>query len=122
LIVASIVMLGVHALHDLDHVRQGRSLEATVITLGVLAYAAGLAVLLMAWRRHPQTSHAAIAVGFATALGFVLVHVLPDWGPVADGYPGIDVDLLSWLIVVADIAGAAWLGWIGIDASMHRET
>jgi hypothetical protein len=113
-------MLGVHALHDVDHVRQGRSLEIPVITLGILAYAAGLAVVVLVWRRHPRMFDAAVVVGLGTALGFVLVHGLPDWGPLADGYPGIDVDLISWLIVIADIAAAVWLGWIGTKANHPR--
>jgi hypothetical protein len=56
----------------------------------------------------------AIAVGLATAIGFVAVHVVPDWGPLADGYPGADVDFASWAMVFIDIGVAGWLalsGW-----------
>lgn len=91
-----------------------------MIALGLLAYAAGLAIAVLAGRRHVRTPDAAVIVGFGTALGFVLVHVLPDWGPLADGYPGINVDGISWLIVVGDIAAAAWLGWIGTRTSHLR--
>jgi hypothetical protein len=50
--------------------------------------------LLLVFRRHSAAPTGAILVGFTTAGGFLAVHVVPDWGPLADGYPEADVRFL----------------------------
>jgi hypothetical protein len=57
---------------------------------------------------------AAAVVGFANFFGFIAVHVLPDWGPLSDGYPELPVDALSWTIVFVPMAAALWLGLTGL--------
>lgn len=112
----TIALIGVQIGHDLDHVRQSRLPEVPVLVLGGVAYLAAFVTLVLALRRHRLASTAAIAVGFATALGFIAVHVLPDWGPLADGYPGTGADVLSWTVVFIDIGVALWLGLAGLRA------
>jgi hypothetical protein len=116
LLLPTVGLIIVQALHDLDHVRQDRSIEAPVLFLGGVAYIAALAVLLLVLRRRRVAPAAAIVIGFGTAVGFVAVHVVPDWGPLADGYPEAGVDAGSWAVVLLDIAVALWLGVVGLRA------
>jgi hypothetical protein len=119
LVAPAVVLLIAEGLHDLDHFRQGRGIEIPVIALGIVAYVAVLAVLVFASRRRPTAAPWAAVVGFGTALGFVLVHLLPDWGPLADGYPGLSLDAASWASVGVAIMAAAWLGGAGLVVTMY---
>jgi hypothetical protein len=112
-----VALLAVLVLHDLDHVRQGRDIEAGVIAIGILGDVVAIASLGLALAGHRLAPPAAVVVGFGTALGFVAVHALPDWGPISQGYPGIGVDLLSWVAVFIPIAVAVGLGLSGLAAS-----
>jgi hypothetical protein len=113
---ASIALLAAVVLHDLDHVRQGRSVEPLVVAIGVVGDIAAITAVALAIRGSRWAAHAAVLVGSVTFLGFIAVHVLPDWGPLADGYPGIGVDGLSWAIVYIPMAAALWLGATGLSA------
>jgi hypothetical protein len=113
----NVALLAVLLLHDLDHVRQGRDIEAGVIAIGIFGDVVAIASLGLALAAHRVAPAAAVIVGFGTALGFVLVHALPDWGPVSQGYPDIGVDVLSWVAVFVPIAVAVGLGLSGLAAS-----
>lgn len=113
LLAPAIALLLGHLVHDADHFRQGRSIETPVLVLGVLAYVVLFAELALILRRSPLAPMGAVAVGLVTAIGFVAVHVVPDWGPFADGYPDAGVDALSWAVVVVDIGAASWLALLG---------
>lgn len=124
-LLSTAVLLVAHGVHDLDHFRQGRSLEAPVLVLGGLAYVIVLAELLLVLRRSPAAPMGAIVVGLVTAIGFLAVHVVPDWGPLADGYPGADVDFASWAMVFIDIGVAGWValsGWRAWLSERARST
>lgn len=110
---ASLALLAVVMLHDLDHIRQDRSIESLVVALGAVGDIAAITVVALVIRGSRLAPLAAVVVGFGTAIGFVLVHVIPDWGPLADGYPGLGVDGLSWAIVFVPMAVALWLGLAG---------
>ena len=86
-----------------------------MVGLGVIGDIAALAMVALVVRGHPQAPLAATVVGFANALGFIAVHVVPDWGPLSDGYPGLRVDALSWTIVFVPIAAALWLALTGLS-------
>jgi hypothetical protein len=113
---ASIALLAAVVLHDLDHVRQGRSVEPLVVAIGVVGDVAVITMVALAIRGSRWAPHAAVVIGFGNVLGFIAVHVIPDWGPLADGYPGIGVDGLSWAIVYIPMAAALWLGVTGLSA------
>ena len=113
---ASIALLAAVVLHDLDHVRQGRSVEPLVVAIGVVGDIAVITMVALAIRGSRWGPHAAVVIGFGNVLGFIAVHVIPDWGPLADGYPGIGVDGLSWAIVYIPMAAALWLGVTGLSA------
>ena len=119
---ASLVFLATIVLHDLDHLRQGRSLEPAVIGLGVIGDVAALTMVALVIRGHRWAPLAATVVGFANVLGFIAVHVVPDWGPLSDGYPGLRVDALSWAIVFLPMAAALWLGLTGLSNARRPAT
>jgi hypothetical protein len=107
-------LLAAVVLHDLDHVRQGRSIEPLVVAIGVIGDIAVITMVALAIRDSRWAPHAAVVVGFGNVLGFIAVHVLPDWGPLSDGYPDLSIDGLSWAIVYIPMAAALWLGVSGL--------
>ena len=109
-------MLVAVILHDLDHVRQSRSVEPLVVALGVIGDIAIITVVALVIRGHPLAPLAATVVGFANFVGFFAVHVVPDWGPLSDGYPGLPADTLSWTLVFVPMAAALWLGVTGLSS------
>lgn len=112
---ASFALLATVVLHDLDHIRQGRSVEPMVVALGVLGDIAAITAVTLAIRGSSWAPLAGILVGFGTMLGFVAVHVIPDWGPLADGYPGLGIDAVSWVAVAIPMAASLWLGLAGLS-------
>jgi hypothetical protein len=113
----NLLLVATLLLHDLDHVRQGRDIEPAVIAIGIFGDVIALTSLALAITRHPLAPTAAVLVGFGTALGFLVVHIVPDWGPLSQGYPGTPVDALSWAAAIIPIFVAAWLGFAGLRAT-----
>lgn len=111
---AAVALLATVILHDLDHLRQGRSIEPLVVGLGVISDIATITMVALVIRGHRLAPLAATVVGFVTFFGFIVVHVIPDWGPLSDGYPDLAVDGLSWAIVFVPMAAALWLGLAGL--------
>ena len=107
-------------LHDLDHVRQVREVEGPVALIGLLGVVSTLLALGLAIARHPLAPLAAIVVGFGTVVGFVGVHVLPDWGSLSDGYPDLPVDGISWTAAIVPIFIGLWVGIAGLRAARER--
>jgi hypothetical protein len=116
----NLILVATLLLHDLDHVRQGREIEPAVIAIGILGDVLAIASLVLAIARSPLAPAAAVVVGFGTAIGFVAVHVVPDWGPVSQGYPGTPVDGLSWAAAIVPIIAAAFLGFTGLSSMRAR--
>ena len=116
LIWANFALLTLVWLHDLDHVRQAREVEGGVGAIGLLGMTVTLVSLALAVAGHRLAPLAAVVVGFGTALGFVAVHLIPDWGPLSDGYPDLPVDGISWAIAILPIPFAIWLGIRGLAA------
>jgi hypothetical protein len=113
-------LLAAVILHDLDHLRQGRSIEPLVVALGVIGDIAVITMVALAIRGSRWAPLAAVLVGFGNVLGFIAVHVIPDWGPLSDGYPGLAVDWLSWVAAVIPMAAAALLGFLGLSQLRGR--
>lgn len=117
LVWSNLALLTLTWLHDLDHARQVREVEPAVGGIGLLGMAAVIASLALAIAGHRLAPHAAVLVGFGTAIGFVLVHLVPDWGPLSDGYPDLAVDGISWAVAILPVPVAAWLGFAGLEAA-----
>lgn len=121
LVWANMALLSLVWLHDLDHVRQVREVEGGVGFIGLLGVVATIGATALAIAGHRLAPHAAVLVGFGTAIGFVAVHLVPDWGPLSDGYPGLGVDATSWAIAILPIPVALWLAATGLRALRDRE-
>lgn len=100
--------------HDLDHVRQGRTLGTELYVVAALALAWLAGVFFLARRRHALTSWAALLMGLSTVVGVAGVHVAPHRSWFSDPYPATHADLLSWSIIAGMMALGALLaaaGW-----------
>ncbi|MGH2711445.1 MAG: hypothetical protein ACRDH9_09615 [Actinomycetota bacterium] len=111
---ASFALLATVILHDLDHIRQSRSVEPLVVAIGVIGDIAVITMVSLAIRGSRWAPLGAVVVGLANFVGFIAVHVIPDWGPLSDGYPDLPVDGLSWAIVFLPMAAAAILLLVGL--------
>src|SRR4051794_4806913 len=115
LAVGSIAFLAANVLHTLDHLRQGiGDLTTEILAGGSLITAAALVTLDLALRDDPRAPLAAAVVGLWSALGVAASHIAPHWSAFSDPYPDLDVDALSWVVMLAEIAAALTLGVLGL--------
>lgn len=116
LVLAAGSLLALTVLHDLDHLRQGRELPLGLNLIGALATLAAIGVFLWTTRRDDENvARVAEVFGFTTALGLVVVHVLPHWTVISDPYGEAGVDALSWLSLAAFVTGG-----IALTVVAHR--
>jgi hypothetical protein len=115
LTVAAAAFVAANALHTLDHLRQGTGDLATEVLAGgtVLSILAVL-TLVLALSHHPRAPLWAAVVGTWSALGVLASHVAPHWSAFSDSYFEIDADAASWIVMLAEVAAAAWLGFVGV--------
>ncbi|HEX7131403.1 MAG TPA: hypothetical protein VF228_02455 [Iamia sp.] len=101
--------------HNADHARRGLDVITDHVVWGgtIVAMVAAVVLTLVA-TRHPLAPFAAAAGGLAIALGVSATHLLPDWGPLSDSLPSGTVDGLTWVAVIAEVAGAVVLGVTGL--------
>jgi hypothetical protein len=120
---AAAAFVAANALHTLDHLRQGTGDLATEILAGgtVLSILAVL-TLVLALRRHPRAALWAAVVGTWSALGVIASHMAPHWSALSDSYFEIDADALSWVVMLAEVLAAAWLGLVGFRSLRRRAT
>ena len=101
-------------IHGADHLRRGfTAVTAEVLWGGSLLSVAGLATVLFVLCGHRLAPLLAVVVGFPTALGVAASHLLPRWSALSDSFVSGDADLLSWVVVLAEIVGAFMLGVAG---------
>ena len=48
-----------------------------------------------------------------SALGVIASHVAPHWSAFSDSYFEIHADALSWIVMLAEVVAAAYLGFVG---------
>jgi hypothetical protein len=107
--------------HGADHARRGvGELAPTVFWLGNGQTVGALTALFLVFTRHRWAPVAAIVVGFAGAVGFTVVHLVPDWGPLSDAFPGAhghaDVTTFSWFAALFEIGADLAFGAAGVFA------
>src|SRR3954465_15557070 len=111
---AAAAFLAANVLHTLDHLRQGTADLATeVLAGGSVLSALAVLTLVLALRRHPRAPLWAAVVGTWSALGVIASHVAPHWSAFSDSYFKIHADALSWIVMLAEVAAAAYLGLVG---------
>ena len=111
---AAAAFVAANVLHSLDHLRQGTGDLATEVLAGgtVLSILAVL-TLVLALRHHPRAPLWAAVVGTWSALGVIASHVAPHWSALSDSYFEIHADALSWVVMLAEVVAAAYLGFAG---------
>ncbi|WP_405138399.1 hypothetical protein [Nocardia sp. NBC_01388] len=108
--------------HGSDHLRRGMSAtSSTVMTLGTAQLIFALATIVLVYRGHRWAAPAAVTVGFASAVGFILVHLFPDWfGPFSDSFinPPASAHVIgfSWFAAIFEILADIALGIAGLRA------
>src|SRR5690348_13913457 len=103
----AIAYLVMDLVHFGDHIRQGRTLTPAVYSLGTIGLVAILAAVVLLMSRYRYAPLLASAVGFATAIGLVAVHLAPRWSSLlSDSYQVLSLDWLSWAIVYLQVAVA----------------
>ena len=108
--VALTIQLGVlTAVHDMDHLRQGRLLPWPLYFLGAAAMASIAFTLFVLLRRPRWARPVAVAQGVLTVVGVGVVHGLPQWSWFSDSYTAAHADILSWAIIV---------GMMGLGATL----
>jgi hypothetical protein len=111
---AAIAFVAANVLHTLDHLRQGTGDLATeVLAGGTVLSALAVLTLVLAVRGHPRAPLWAAVVGTWSALGVIASHVAPHWSAFSDSYFEIHADALSWIVMLAEVAAAAYLGFVG---------
>jgi hypothetical protein len=105
--------------HGADHVRRGvAQLEPAVFWLGNLQTVAALIALFLVFTRHRWAPVAAAVIGFTSAVGFTVVHLVPDWGPLSDAFPGAhghaEVTAFSWFAALFEIGADLAFGAAGV--------
>jgi hypothetical protein len=127
LLMASGVVFAVALLvHGADHARRGvGELQPTVFWLGNAQTVGALVALFLVFTGHRWGPAAAIAIGFASAVGFTVVHLFPDWGPLSDAFPGAahqaDVTAFSWFAALFEIAADLAFASAGLYALRRRQ-
>jgi len=111
--------------HGADHARRGiDELPAAVFWLGNLQTVGAIVTLFLVFTRHRWAPVAAIAIGFASAVGFTVVHLLPDWGALSDAFPGAEshaeVTGFSWFAALFEIGADVAFGAAGVQVLRRR--
>jgi hypothetical protein len=124
---AELVLFVLLGLHTIDHAvnQPARELPAGSGLVGILGFAI-VAVAILAALAHSRWEYEiGLLAGAGTVLGFIVVH-LPGIGPLADPYPDFDPNALSWALLIAPIAAAAWVAVIAArelrDSARTRAT
>ncbi|MFF0543661.1 hypothetical protein [Nocardia thailandica] len=113
------VALGVHGA---DHLRRGMSVVSMlVMTLGTIQMLAAVVTIVLVFTGQRWAPVAAATVGFVSAAGFTVVHLLPDWfGPLSDSFvaapPSAKVTGFSWFAALFEIAADLAIGVAGLRA------
>jgi len=114
LLLANLALAILLAGHVADHtLRQPADEQLSLVAglpglLGALAVFVSLALVAFGYRHAAQVAG---TVGLLTALGFVAVHLVPDWSMFSDPYADRDLDAGSWIQMLAALTGGLLLAF-----------
>jgi len=121
LTVTSVAFVAANALHTAEHIRQGiHGLSWELLAAGSMLSVLAVATLLVTLRHAHRAPLIAAAVGLFAAGGVALSHLAPYWSVLSDPYPAVHVDLLSWTVMLAELAAALLLAVAGVSARGWR--
>src|SRR5919204_7981 len=111
--------------HGADHVRRGTGvLTPEVFWAGNVQTVGALITLALVFTRSRWAPVAAVVIGFASAFGFTVVHLVPDWGIFSDAFPGAHasagVTAFSWAAALFEIGADLAFGWVGLYVLRRR--
>jgi hypothetical protein len=107
---AAALFVAGNLLHTADHFRQGTGrLTNEVLAGGTVISLGAFLVLYLAMRGDPRARVGGMIVGGFAAVGVTAAHLLPHWSSFSDSYPDIGADVLSYVVVLIEIATAAGL-------------
>jgi hypothetical protein len=113
------------ALHAADHLRRGMDVvPPAVMVAGMvqIVLAAGTVWLVFSGSR--WAPHAAILIGFLSAVGFTAAHLLPTWGFFSDSFinapPSARVTWFSWASACCEIFADIVFGLVGVAVLRAR--
>ncbi len=125
--VAAVVFAVALAVHAFDHLRRGMDvLSPAVFWMGNFQSLVAVVTLVLVVRRHRLALPLAVFIGFASAVGFVVVHLVPDFGPVSDSFcgarPAPHVTGFSWFAALFEIGADLLLGAVALEVMLraHR--
>ena len=122
LVAAGLLLIALLVVHTLDHtMRQTAQVPAEAAFAGIAGIVAAVGALLLALMGNRWAAAATGFVGFATAFGFVAIHVFPEWSAFSQPYADIDVDGLSWAAMLTPALAAAGAGAIGVHAARSQQ-
>jgi hypothetical protein len=113
------------AVHTADHLRRGIDVvPAAVFIAGMIQGVAAVVAVILVFRGSRWAPHAAILVGFVSAVGFTAAHLLPTWGAFSDSFidaaPVEAVTWFSWVTAILEILGDVLFGAAGIAVLTAR--
>jgi hypothetical protein len=103
-------------LHNGDHLRRGAdAVNSDVFVVGTSAILLEVAIVVLACARHRLAPLVAGAGGLSLALGYLVVHFLPQRSWLSDSFPSaVNVSPLSWTAASLELAAAAAVGAAGL--------
>jgi hypothetical protein len=121
----AVIFLVAVTVHGADHVRRGMDVVTTQVMLaGTVQYLLAVIAVALVYRRHPRAPVVAIAIGFASAIGFTAAHLLRHWSSFSDSFVGSrvapNVTVLSWATALFEIGADLAFGWAGVRVLRDR--
>lgn len=121
LITGNLLVVALLVAHTLDHtLRQSAQVPAEAAFAGTGGFVAAIGALVLALMGSRWAAAATALVGFATAAGFVAIHLFPEWSAFSQPYADIDVDAVSWAAMLVPAAAAALVGLVGLRGARER--
>jgi len=101
--------------HNGDHVRRGaEAVSSDVFWVGTLSIVLEVGLVALVCARHRLAPLAAVALGGGLAVGYVVVHFLPERSLLSDSFSsGDDVAALSWFAASLEVAAALAIATAG---------
>ena len=117
LLIANIALAALLAVHVADHVARqpaGEQLGLVASLPGLLGTVAVFVALVLVARGARHAAPIAGVLGLLTAVGFVAVHLAPQWSMFSDPYADRNLDAGSWIQMLTALACGLWLSFEGL--------
>jgi hypothetical protein len=94
------------------------------MTAGMIQGVAAAITVVLVYRGNRWAPHAAIVVGFLSALGFSAAHLLPTWGAFSDSFinaaPAAGVTWFSWVTAIAEVGADLLFAVVSVAVLVAR--